>query len=470
MAYGPKYYELPFSVRLDSAQTVYYPGSGNPESYKSHVSIFSRENNTLKKMFSDSIYMNNILNYKGYRFYQASIAEDDSWTGLSVNNDAIGTIVSYLGYAMMMLGMILIFFFRNTRFKFLTKQFNKFKKTTLIICFSFLSVNSIASNNYLDSLSKYEIKKEFAKQFDQLLIQHDGRIKPMSTYSLDIIRKLSRKTNLYKQDPSQIVLGIMSYPKQWAHIPLFKIKNQLIIDDLNKLETNKEIISEILNDYKINVTSVYSLVQSEITIYEIVLKSNEEILKIKQLEESILASFSNKNIKILFFEDEVDKIIFEVTNKRDKNKKTINYDFSALKLSKITNQKTIDKNEKFHQNKLVSFLSLNSIITRERAAKIFEKIEVERSKKEKEILRLYSGTNIFLSLATYNTFFPEQTGMSRILTIFPVKDQQKWSPLMQLDSISGMKEELSKILFAKKDSLLVHNRSIIISRLYSSNV
>ena len=48
--------------------------------------------------------------------------------------------------------------------------------------------------------------------------------------------------------------------------------------------------------------------------------------------------------------------------------------------------------------------------------------------------------------------------MSRILTIFPVKDQQKWSPLMQLDSISGMKEELSKILFAKKDSLLVHNR------------
>ena len=51
MAYGPKYYELPFNVRLDSAQTVYYPGSGNPESYKSHVSIFSRENNTLKKPY-----------------------------------------------------------------------------------------------------------------------------------------------------------------------------------------------------------------------------------------------------------------------------------------------------------------------------------------------------------------------------------------------------------------------------------
>ena len=45
MAYGPKYYELPFSIRLDSAQTVYYPGSINPESYKSHVSVFSQKDN-----------------------------------------------------------------------------------------------------------------------------------------------------------------------------------------------------------------------------------------------------------------------------------------------------------------------------------------------------------------------------------------------------------------------------------------
>ena len=105
---------------------------------------------------------------------------------------------------------------------------------------------------------------------------------------------------------------------------------------------------------------------------------------------------------------------------------------------------------------MVSYLSLNSIITQERAAQIFEKIEVERSKKEKEILRLYSGKNIFLSLATYNTFYPENTGMSRILTIFPSKDQQKWAPLMYLDSSTINKEELSNILFPTKDSDLIH--------------
>ena len=79
----------------------------------------------------------------------------------------------------MMLGMILIFFFKQTRFKFLTKQFNKFKKKSLLVLFSLLSFNSFSatSDNYLDSLSEYEIKKQFSKEFDELLIQHDGRIK-----------------------------------------------------------------------------------------------------------------------------------------------------------------------------------------------------------------------------------------------------------------------------------------------------
>ena len=46
--------------------------------------------------------------------------------------------------------------------------------------------------------------------------------------------------------------------------------------------------------------------------------------------------------------------------------------------------------------------------------------------------------------------------MSRILTIFPSKGQQKWDPLMYLDSSTINKEELSNILFPTKDSELIH--------------
>ena len=37
--------------------------------------------------FDYDIYMNNILNHKGYRFFQASFDPDEKGTVLSVNND-----------------------------------------------------------------------------------------------------------------------------------------------------------------------------------------------------------------------------------------------------------------------------------------------------------------------------------------------------------------------------------------------
>ena len=116
LSYGPKFYKLPFNIKLDKAETVHYAGSKNPSSYKSHVTVEHSKN-----IFSDSIYMNNILNYDGYRFYQASIAEDDSFTVLSVNHDWLGTLVSYIGYFFMMLGMIMVSFHK----KLVSKIFQK---------------------------------------------------------------------------------------------------------------------------------------------------------------------------------------------------------------------------------------------------------------------------------------------------------------------------------------------------------
>ena len=69
--------------------------------------------------------MNNILNYKGYRFFQASFDPDEKGTVLSVNNDFWGTFITYAGYFLLYLSMMGIFFLGNSRFKFLAKQLNK---------------------------------------------------------------------------------------------------------------------------------------------------------------------------------------------------------------------------------------------------------------------------------------------------------------------------------------------------------
>ena len=46
--------------------------------------------------FDYYIYMNHILNHKGYRFFQASFDPDEKGTILSVNKDFFGTLVTYI--------------------------------------------------------------------------------------------------------------------------------------------------------------------------------------------------------------------------------------------------------------------------------------------------------------------------------------------------------------------------------------
>ena len=63
------------------------------------------------------IFMNNVLDYDGHRFFQSSYDPDES-TILSVNHDWWGTIISYIGYFFLMLYDFSIFSKSKQDFKF----------------------------------------------------------------------------------------------------------------------------------------------------------------------------------------------------------------------------------------------------------------------------------------------------------------------------------------------------------------
>ncbi len=63
--------------------------------YKSDVVLIDKSANVEKPFM---IFMNNILKYKGYRFYQSSFDRDEKGTILSVNHDRAGMLVTYTGY------------------------------------------------------------------------------------------------------------------------------------------------------------------------------------------------------------------------------------------------------------------------------------------------------------------------------------------------------------------------------------
>ena len=141
LQYGSLKLELPFSIKLNDFIAEKYPGT--EKSYSSFMSKIEVEDS---ESFNYDIYMNHVLDHKGYRFFQASFDADEKGTILSVNHDFWGTWITYVGYFLLYLSMIGIFFIGKTRFKDLAKKLDKIKlmksKLTVIL---FLISSSIFS-------------------------------------------------------------------------------------------------------------------------------------------------------------------------------------------------------------------------------------------------------------------------------------------------------------------------------------
>lgn len=234
-SYGAKYLALPFSIRLHDFIMDRYPGTNSASSYASEVTLIDQRKNLEK---DHRIYMNNILNYGGYRFFQSSFDKDEKGTVLSVNHDALGTWISYFGYFLLTLGMVLTFFSKNSRFYKLSKKLQEMRlaKTSqtvlLILTFSFLSESRLFSQDYHIDPSA-AISQEHSDKFAEVVVQdHNGRMKPFNTLASEVMRKVARKESLYGQTAEQIYLGMMIYPQYWAEVPLIKTSKEEAIRKL----------------------------------------------------------------------------------------------------------------------------------------------------------------------------------------------------------------------------------------------
>ncbi len=229
LAYGSKNITLPFSIKLNKFQLDRYPGSNSPSSYASEVTLIDPQEN-LEEPFR--IYMNHVLNHRGYRFFQSSYDPDEQGTILSVNHDGWGTGVSYLGYFLMGLGMFFSIFSRHTRFSALGKKISKSKQVlktkSALLLLPLLFVSGFAFAQHNKHLSVNDLKpvdKQEAKAFGELLVlSQDGRIKPVNTLSSEILRKITKKANFEGLTPDQVLLGMVTDPTAWQQVPMIKIR------------------------------------------------------------------------------------------------------------------------------------------------------------------------------------------------------------------------------------------------------
>ncbi len=229
MTYGSREIQLPFALQLKDFQLDRYPGSMSPSSYASEVILIDENEELIQP---HRIYMNNVLNYKGFRFFQSSYDKDELGTILSVNHDYWGTLITYIGYFFMTLGMALSLFNKNSRFGALTRIIKRSgtAKTAvvagLVMFASLMSPDLQAQHNHFDLENLKKVNKEQADKFGELLVQTTGgRVKPINSLASELLRKVSRKSKLHGMIPEQVLLGMATNQVQWQQVPMIKVKH-----------------------------------------------------------------------------------------------------------------------------------------------------------------------------------------------------------------------------------------------------
>ncbi|EAH8089259.1 cytochrome c biogenesis protein CcsA [Campylobacter jejuni] len=229
ISWALSYEQLPFDIYLRDFVLDRYPGSMSPASYASEITVKNNNEN-----FDYRIFMNNVLDYDGYRFYQSSYDQDEKGTVLSVNKDP-GKIPTYIGYFLLCLGMFMNFLNPHSRFRTLARLINKdtLKHTSVIIFILLLSFGS--EKTFAQDLNSTlpVVNTNHAKALATLIVQKsaDGRMVPFDTLSREILEKIHQSDSYKGQNSNAVMLSMLVDVDKWQMEPFVLMpQNQAVRD------------------------------------------------------------------------------------------------------------------------------------------------------------------------------------------------------------------------------------------------
>ena len=281
MEYGSMRIELPFSVKCNDFQIENYPGSNAPSSYASEVTIIDTANDYTR---NQRIFMNHVMDYNGYRFFQSAYDLDDpntpqneEGTRLSVNADWWGTNITYLGYLLMAIGMVLSLLAPAGRFRALNDKLKKLRQkrsglsAILAILFTLSYVkntnaqheghnhdghNHEVENQALSAPTEPVIISEaHADELGRLLVQvpmgpDQGRIVPLHTMCLNLLRKIHRADKFENLNAVQTIMSMHLSPASWMDKKIIQVPSALREElKLESYASIKDLITD-KNEFK----------------------------------------------------------------------------------------------------------------------------------------------------------------------------------------------------------------------------
>ena len=306
-SYGSRIIKLPFYLELVDFQLERYPGSMSPSSYASEVIVIDPEK---KVKMPFRIYMNHVLDYRGYRFFQSSYDMDEKGTILSVNHDP-GTIPTYIGYLMLAIGIFGSLFVYTGRFQQLKRRARELQELAkrcapalapFLLALSFAAAPLHASGyDEAKKLGLPIIQKAHADRFGELLVQdNSGRIEPIDTLAREVMRKVTRSEERFGLNSDQIFLGMIVKPDKWQKVPMIKISHPGVNEILGiDLKAKYAAFDDFFDFKKENSYKLGRLVE-EITRKRPAERSqlDKEILKVDERVNVMYMTFTGTLLRI----------------------------------------------------------------------------------------------------------------------------------------------------------------------------
>lgn len=220
---------LPFQLALDTFQITYYPSTQAPSDFISRISY--TDDLSLNSADKDQnvatngnartavVSMNRVFSHRGYRFYQSSFDPDMRGSVLAVNYDPYGTAITYLGYLLLALSMIMVLISKQGGFRRLLRSPLLKGGAPLALCLFFLCGLDAPAR------SLPTINDDKAASVARYQVVYNNRVSPLNTVAVDFLQKIYGRRSYKGLSAEQVLYGWMARPEVWKQEKMILIKN-----------------------------------------------------------------------------------------------------------------------------------------------------------------------------------------------------------------------------------------------------
>lgn len=209
--------KLPFTMKLEGFEVATHSGTQTARDYISRIQIEGK---------TYVVSMNRVPTVRGVRIYQADYNRAGYDSIFIVRCDPWGQPVTYVGYACLLLSLLVLLFSKESG---LHRAWGDLKKYSVVLLFFFPVLGIYAQNGE----QPRALPQDVAGDFGRLYVSYGGRICPMQTMAQDFCRKVYGSPSWHGYSAEQVVTGWLFWPDDWNCAPIIEVKSRALRSELD---------------------------------------------------------------------------------------------------------------------------------------------------------------------------------------------------------------------------------------------